>query len=64
MSIFDDVRTALFFREDSSVEGRLLLTSEQIIETELEYFNQSVSITNQNQIPDNLKYQFIILQLG
>ena len=52
MSIFDDVRTALFFREDSSVEGRLPLTIEQIIETELEYFNQSVSITNQNQIPD------------
>ena len=52
MSIFDDVSTALFFREDSSVEGRLPLTIEQIIETELEYFNQSVSITHQNQIPD------------
>lgn len=54
MSIFDDPRDALLFREDST-EGRLLAPIEQIITTELEHFNQSVSITKENQIPDTPK---------
>jgi class 3 adenylate cyclase len=52
MSIFDDIRADIFSREDSALEGRLPLAVEEIIEAELEYFNQSVSITNHNQIPD------------
>lgn len=55
MSLFDDVKDALLFREDSTVEGRLLTPIEQIIEAELECFSQSVSITNENQIPDTPK---------
>jgi class 3 adenylate cyclase len=51
MSIFEDV-SALFSRQDSAPEGRLLPSIEKIIETELGYFQQPVSITNQNQIPD------------
>ncbi|PSB19887.1 hypothetical protein C7B65_09440 [Phormidesmis priestleyi ULC007] len=55
MSLFDDVRDALLFREDSTVEGKLLTPIEQIIETELGHFSKSVSITNVDQIPDTPK---------
>ncbi|MEH2332549.1 MAG: hypothetical protein V7K37_26575 [Nostoc sp.] len=51
-SVFDNAKNALFLKEDSTKEGKLPLAIEQIIETELGYFNQSVSITSQNQIPD------------
>lgn len=51
MSIFDDVKNA-FSREDFKKEGRLPLFIEEIIETELNYFSQTVSITNHNKIPD------------
>ncbi len=52
MSIFNDVKDALFFKNDSATEGKLLPTIEEIIETELNYFKESVSITNYNQVPD------------
>jgi class 3 adenylate cyclase len=52
MNIFNDVKDALLFREDSIAEGKLLPTIEEIIKTELEHFSGTVSITNQNQIPD------------
>jgi class 3 adenylate cyclase len=52
MSIFNDVKNALFLRADSTTEGKLLPTIEEIIDTELRFFKESVSITNQNQIPD------------
>jgi class 3 adenylate cyclase len=50
MSIFEDV--SAFSRQDSAPEGKLLPSIEKIIETELGYFQQPVSITNHNQIPD------------
>lgn len=52
MSFFDDAKDALFFREDSKPEARLLPTIEDIIEIELAHFVGSVSITCHNQIPD------------
>jgi hypothetical protein len=52
MNIFDDVKNILFFREDSNREGRLPFSIEEIIDTELKHFNQSVSITERNEIPD------------
>lgn len=55
MSIFDDEKDALLFREDSAVEGKLPTSIEQIIETELNHFSELVSITNVNQIPETPK---------
>jgi class 3 adenylate cyclase len=51
MSLLDDVK-GVFFREDSKVEGRMPLSIEELIETELAHFTQAVSITNHNKIPD------------
>jgi class 3 adenylate cyclase len=51
MSIFDDV-SALFSKQDSAPEGKLLPSIDKIIEIELGHFRNSVSITNYNQIPD------------
>lgn len=52
MSIFDDVKDGLFNKNDSVAEGKLLPTIEEIIQTELNYFKDSISITHYNQIPD------------
>jgi class 3 adenylate cyclase len=52
MSTFNSIKDALLFREDSIIEGKLLPSVEAIIEKEIEFFDQSVSITIQNQIPD------------
>ncbi|MEG5036246.1 hypothetical protein [Microcoleus sp. AT3-D2] len=51
MSLFDDVKN-VSFREDSTVEGKMPLSIEKIIEKELNYFSQKVSITHRKQIPD------------
>ncbi|MEQ8754576.1 MAG: hypothetical protein RID09_13825 [Coleofasciculus sp. G1-WW12-02] len=51
MSILNDEKNSLF-KDDSATEGRLLPAIEEIIKTELSNFNQSVSITKRNQIPD------------
>jgi len=63
MSLLDDVSN-IVFREDSTVEGRMLLSIEEIIDTELKYFSQAVSITSQKKFQIRLKYQFRILLLG
>jgi class 3 adenylate cyclase len=55
MSIFNSIKDALIFSEDPKIEGRFLPTIEEIIETELNYFKESVSITISNQIPDTSK---------
>jgi class 3 adenylate cyclase len=52
MSLLDDVKNALFSRADSTTEGKLPSSIEEIIETELKHFKQSVSITNYNDIPE------------
>jgi class 3 adenylate cyclase len=52
MAILNSIKDILLFSKDSTVEGQLLPTIEEIIETELGYFNQAVSISNRNQIPD------------
>jgi class 3 adenylate cyclase len=54
MSLFKEVKD-VFFREDSTQEGRMPLSIEEIIKTELQHFSKSVSITKSNKIPDTHK---------
>lgn len=51
MSLSDNIKN-VSFREDSTVEGMMPLSIEKIIDNELNYFSQDVSITNYNEIPD------------
>lgn len=54
MSLSDDVKNVAF-GEDSTVEGKMPLSIEKIIEKELNNFSQEVSISKRNQIPDTTK---------
>jgi len=54
MSLSDDVKNVPF-GEDSTVEGMMQPSIEKIIQNELSYFSQGVSITKYNQIPDTTK---------
>lgn len=51
MSLFDDMKKSLFTEGATTLEGMMPLSIEKIIETELENFNNQVSITTHNKIP-------------
>jgi class 3 adenylate cyclase len=55
MSLLDDDVKNVSFQEDSTLEGQMPLSIEEIIKKELNYFSQEVSITTYNKIPDTSK---------
>lgn len=59
MDFLNTIKEALFSNKDSTAEGQLLPTIEEIIETELGYFNQAISISDRNEIPDTVNIPIV-----